>query len=1017
MILPEYYQDLQHLHVNTLPNHAYFIPHDSRESALSERREKSGRFQLLNGEWGFTFYNSPLDLAEDFLCQPSQRTMPVPAVWQNHGVDLHMYTNTAYPIPFDPPYVPADNPCGLYTRTFCHEKKAGRVQTLAFEGVDSCFYVWVNGQFIGYSQVSHSTSEFDVTGVLTDGENTLQVLVMKWCDGTYFEDQDKFRMTGIFRDVYILDRDEAHICDYFVHTDLSADFTKADIAVDLQLTGEAAVEYAFTDAMGNILAQGAAENGQIVFHLDQPELWSAERPYLYTLLMHCGGEWIVEKVGVRRIYVENGMVKINGVNIKFHGVNRHDSDPVLGPAVGEKEMLKDLRLMKEHNVNAIRTSHYPNAPEFLRMCDRYGFYVIDETDMECHGVKANWGGDCDTYDEFANDPAYEHVYMDRTQRCVIRDKNRPSVVIWSMGNESGHGVNSEAVIAWTKAYDPSRLTHHDRAAFPPSGMPQDPPGLDLHSRMYPSLAEIDQYYEEQKITLPYILCEYCHAMGNGPGDLEDYFHIFHKYDGHCGAFVWEWCDHAIDMGRTADGKKKFFYGGDFGEFPHSGNFCMDGLVYPDRRPHTGLIEFKNVYRPARISAVALEKGQFEIWNTLDFLNLKDYVTIRYTIRRGGKDVCTGVVDQDQLDVAPHARELLVVDCAELAVPDTAILFESALLQADALRPAGFPVGVEQLGEQKYAAPVLAREGKGLKITQSARCVEIEGEYFRYVYNKYTASFDQLVFDGVPMLDEPISINIWRAPTDNDRRVVHAWKRYGYDRATPRVYETTLEETEQGMTLTTKFAIGAAFLRNLVNGSVVWQIAPSGEITVTVDAALRETRTISKNYIKDKPIPVTEDIMVEQKLPYLPRFGFKLMLPKSMEQVRYFGYGPFESYIDKRRASVKHLFATTVTGEHEDYLMPQENGSHYDCTCLQVEDAVCGLMVTGESVSFNASHYTPEELTCKMHSFELEQSGSTVLCVDAYNAGVGSASCGPSLLPQYQTPSKIDFTCTFTPYRR
>ena len=1002
-----YHENIQTLHVNTLPNHAYFIPHSIRESALSLRRTNSDRFLLLNGDWGFSFYNSVLDLPENFLEVPSADKMPVPAVWQCHGYDKHQYTNVLFPIPFDPPYVPAENPCGLYTRCFQYRKTEGKRQTLCFEGVDSCMYVWLNGQFVGYSQVSHSTSEFDITEFVTDGCNVLKVLVLKWCDGTYWEDQDKFRTTGIFRDVYVLTREEACVTDYTVQTLLSVDLKEAEIRVETEVSGDIPVACELLDARGEMIAAGETANGVFAYRLQNPRLWSAESPYLYKLVLHCGAEWIVDEVGVRDIHVENGVVILNGQNIKFRGVNRHDSDPLLGPAVGEKEMLRDLEVMKLHNVNAIRTSHYPNAPEFLHMCDRYGFYIIDEADNEAHGVVFKDGGWKGNYNHFANDIAYADVYMDRVQRCVTRDKNRPCVVIWSMGNESGHGICLDKCIEWTKKYDPTRLTHNERSSFPPEGSEFHGEYLDLYSRMYPGVNAIDAYFEQLEtgipapeqtgryyvspgiVDMPYVLCEYCHAMGNGPGDLEDYFQCFERHPGHCGGFIWEWCDHAFYMGTTVDGRKKYFYGGDYGEFPNDGNFCMDGLVYPDRTPHTGLIEFKNVMRPARISAVDLPKGRFEIWNLYDFNNLADTVEIRYTLRRNGQDVATGVVPQELLNVAPHARVEITLDEPGLAVPDTAIYFETFLLKGTALVPAGHRVGTEQVGEQVYTPVLPVIDGGEIRISEETRYIVIQNDKFRYLYNKQHVSFDKLVFGGFALLEKPMTFNIWRAPTDNDRNIRREWSAFAYDRIIPRGYETTVS-TENGVcTLTTKFAISAIFTHNLVEGTVKWHIAPSGAITVDVQADAREG------------------------MPFLPRFGLRMFLAKCMTNVEYFGYGPYESYIDKRRASSKHLYQSNIWKMHENYLKPQENGSHHDCSYVRVTGAA-GLTVTGESFSFNASPYTQEELTNKAHSYELEPCGSTVLCVDALLAGIGSNSCGPQLLEQYRPGTKIDFTCTLTP---
>ena len=1008
MQLLKYHENLETLHVGTLPNHAYFIPHSTRESALSLRRTQSDRFLLLNGEWDFTFYQSVLDLPENFLEIPAEAKMPVPAVWQFNGYDSHQYTNVLFPIPFDPPYVPVENPCGLYTRCFEYSKVEGQRQTLCFEGVDSCEYVWLNGQFVGYSQVSHSTSEFDITDFVKDGSNVLKVLVLKWCDGTYWEDQDKFRTTGIFRDVYVLTRDAAHLCDYTVQTLLSTDLQKAEIVVNVETSESMAVACELLNAEGNVIAKGEAVDGKFVYTLEKPELWSAESPYLYKLVMQCGVEWIVDEVGVRDIHVENGVVILNGQNIKFRGVNRHDSDPFVGPAVGEKEMLRDLEVMKLHNVNAIRTSHYPNAPEFLHLCDRHGFYIIDEADNEAHGVVFKDGGWKGNYNHFANDPAYAEVYMDRVQRCVVRDKNRPSVVIWSMGNESGHGVCLDKCIEWTKKYDPTRLTHNERSSFPPEGAEFNGEYLDTYSRMYPSVSAIDQYFEQLEtgipadsgngrdyvapgiVNKPYILCEYCHAMGNGPGDLEDYFQCIERHPGHCGAFVWEWCDHAIYMGTTIDGRKKFFYGGDFGEFPNDGNFCMDGLVYPDRTPHTGLKEFKNVMRPARISAVDLAKGRFEVWNVYDFSNLAEMVEIRYTLRRNGQDVGSGKICQDLLNVAPHARVEITIDEPGLAVSGTAIYFETFKLNGTALVPAGHCVGTEQVGEQTYVPELPKAEGGEIRVSEESRYIVIQNEKFRYLYNKQYASFDKLVVGGFALLDKPMTFNIWRAPTDNDRNIRRQWSDFAYDRIIPRGYETTVSMENGVCTLTTRFAIGAIFVRNLVEGTVAWHIAPNGAITVDVKADVREN------------------------MPFLPRFGLRMFLPQCMSKVDYFGYGPFESYLDKRQASCKHLYHTTVKAMHENYLKPQENGSHHDCSFVQISGPAARLNVTGESFSFNASPYTQEELTAKAHSFEIETCGSTVLCVDAMVAGIGSNSCGPQLDEKYRTGTKVDFTCTFTP---
>lgn len=989
-----YHEDAHRLHVNTLPERAYFIPYSSRRNAIEGDRTQSDRFISLNGVWSFAYFDSFAELPAEFSAEELVRDeIVVPSVWQTQGYDRHQYTNVRYPFPYDPPYVPVDNPCGLYVRTFEYKPRYAGRRTLCFEGVDSCFYVWINGEFVGYSQISHSMSEFDVTPYVREGSNTIAVLVLKWCDGSYFEDQDKFRQSGIFRDVYLLERAGVGIRDYFVHTELSNGYSDARVRVDLTLDGDAMVEYRFYDALGYELTAGRAEHRSIEFTLHDVTLWNAENPYLYTLVMYCEGEVIAERVGLREIRVDNGVVKLNGQSIKFRGVNRHDSDPVLGAAVGTAEMLRDLTLMKQHNVNAIRTSHYPNAPEFLRMCDEYGFYVVDESDVECHGVTCRGHEYCEAdYNLLATDPDYAEAILDRVRHCVIRDKNRPCVVMWSMGNESGHGRNFNDALAWTKHYDPSRLTHYERASFPPEGEEINRDNLDTYSRMYPSIQEIDRYFEEGKIRKPYVLCEYSHAMGNGPGDLEDYYRCFERHEGHCGGFIWEWCDHAIYMGRTEDGRKKYFYGGDFGEFPHDGNFCMDGLVYPDRRPHTGLLEYKNVIRPARISEEDLKAGRFVVHNVLDFTNLREFLGISYTVRQNGKTVYEGSVAEEMLDLAPHAKREIQIEYPKGLNGDFAVLFTLTQRFDTPLVPAGHPLGFDQLGRQCFQPPVREEGVLDVNVEENERYVCLNGENFCYVYDKYRACFEVLNYDNLHLLEKPMEMNIWRAPTDNDRNLRVKWEEYGYDRGISRGYETQIECVDGACVLRTRFSIGAVYLPNIVEGTAEWRVATNGCIAVNIDARRREDA------------------------PALPRFGLRMFLPARIDEVTYFGYGPYESYADKHRASTKHLYHASVAELHEDYLKPQENGSHYNCNYLHLMGSSGGMEVSGEGFCFNVSPYTQEELATKAHNFELEKCGHTVACVDAFQNGIGSNSCGPELAKRFESPAEIHFACTLAPYR-
>ena len=995
MKLPNYYQDLHALHVNTLPNRAYYIPYSREDQARNDVRTQSDRLMMLSGEWRFRYYESIGAVPNDFLdgTQPMDR-ITVPSVWQMNGYDHHQYTNWRYPIPYDPPFVPIEDPCGLYMRTFVLDEVKGR-RTLVFEGVDSCFYLWINGEFAGYSQVSHCTSEFDVTDLTHAGKNTVAVLVLKWCDGTYLEDQDKFRTSGIFRDVYLLFRESRHIWDYFVHPRLSDDLRSADVHVDIQMRGESAethsVHYHLYDPQGDHVAGGRTYDGWFDIHVDRAELWNAENPCLYTLVMRHGGETIVEYVGLRQICIRDRVLYINGQPVKFRGVNRHESDPVVGPAIDEEHMLRDLVLMKQHNINAIRTSHYPDSPLFPRLCDRYGFYLIDEADVECHGVIYRDGDYNEAnYNSIAQDPDFCEAILDRVQRCVYRDKNRASVVIWSMGNESGMGSNFHEALRWTKEYDPSRLTHYERASFPPPGEEINHDNLDLYSRMYPTIQEIDGYFEQNSVGKPYILCEYSHAMGNGPGDLENYFQCFDRHPGICGGFVWEWCDHAVAMGLTPEGNRIYGYGGDFQDQPNDGNFCLDGLVYPDRRPHTGLKELKNVNRPARIREINLQAGLFSIRNMLDFTFLSDQVVITYSIRQGGAEISKGVVPEAQLHIAPHGEGEVQLLLPALKPGPFAVYFELLQRYDSALVPAGHVMGREQLGRQKVDILPHPDGVLALQVREDDRDISLRGENFRFIFDRHTGCFRMLNYDQLQLLHAPMTFNIWRAPTDNDMYLKQQWQRYGYDRAVPRVYDVQVDRGEDAV-ITARFSLGATSLPNIAEGSAVWRVRMNGKIEASIHVRCREG------------------------VPPLPRFGVRMRLPKRMHRVQYFGYGPFESYKDKHRASIKHMYDTTVSDMHEDYIRPQENGSRWNCDYVRIYGSLGGLEVVGEEFSFNTSLYTQEELESRAHNYELVPCGDTVFCLDYCQNGIGSNSCGPELNPRYAMPQEFTFEFSIQPF--
>lgn len=1089
MTIPHYYENLHILHENTMPNRNYYIPAEKAYSTPLDARDHSDRVQFLNGTWKFRYYDSIYKLQDEFYSEGYDVSgfddIPVPSVWQMHGYDYHQYTNVRYPFAFDPPYVPKDNPCGAYVTDFIYDQNEDApLAHLNFEGVDSCFYVWLNGRYVGYSQVSHSTSEFDITEFIINGSNRLCVLVLKWCDGSYLEDQDKFRMSGIFRDVYILKRSEGAVYDYFIKTscddikdptkaEVNIDFTaftgyscgedrfssKPETGVDKDTDSNVDIEVTILNADGSICSSGCvkreicaqgdantnaaeikttASSSSITLSIDSPVLWNTERPFLYTVIIRCAGEVITDRIGIREITIENKIVYINGMPIKFHGVNRHDSDPVTGFTISREQIIKDMSLMKQHNVNAIRTSHYPNAPYFYELCDEYGFYVIDEADIEAHGPSElfysdnNWDNKAARWNEpIADNPEFCESILDRVKRCIIRDKNRPCVVIWSMGNESAYGVTFEKALAWVKSYDKSRLTHYESAQYTDGKRKYDYSNLDLYSRMYPSISEMAEYIDGDG-DKPYILCEYCHAMGNGPGDLEDYFQFFDSHETTCGGFVWEWCDHAIYKGKAANGKDMYAYGGDGGETIHDGNFCMDGLVYPDRRPHTGLLEFKNIHRPARIANYDGANGILTLHNYLDFTDIRDYLTMSYEVTCDGQVVTSGNIDVPSVaphgdgtvslspvtniqkslsdlyasshsdvscssDVANYTKDIIThrmflrviykAACDSAFVREGDVLgFDEIELGSQDLNKALTSDTTQNLTEQDPTA--LDTISAPLHILETDAEFVISGSNFEYTFDRNTGNFAGIAVDGQELLAAPCDKTIWRAPTDNDRNIKREWLRAHYDMTYERTYETSCIIKEGYAVISCSSSLAAPTVQPVLRIKTEWTISAEGTITSRMH--------VTKN----------------SEFPMLPRFGVRIILKKDMRNVSYIGMGPYESYVDKHHASWHGSFSASIDAMHEDYIMPQENGSHFDCNYVQISSLgendsktdMSAHSITATSAvpfSMNASPYTAEELTNAAHNYELPESGKSVLCIDYRQNGIGSNSCGPELDEKYR----------------
>ena len=1009
MIVPRYYENLNVLHENTMPARAYYIPASKRMDNLVEHREESDRMQLLNGTWKFQYFTSIYNIKDSFFEKNYDTEnfdeIQVPSVWQMAGYDTHQYTNIRYPFPFDPPYVPQDIPCGAYVHNFeySRDEKASKA-FLNFEGVDSCFYVWINGSYVGYSQVSHMTSEFDVTDVLQDGTNTVAVLVMKWCDGSYLEDQDKFRMSGIFRDVYILKRPKQAISDYHIKTRIEDMLAKVEI--EMKFYSPLNVKISIEDRNGAVVALGSiAEEGTAVLEIASPELWNTENPYLYKLILETENEVIVDHIALRKIEIKDQVIYLNGQKIKFRGVNRHDSDPVTGFTISLEQITTDLTLMKQHNFNAIRSSHYPNAPFFYEMCDKYGFMVIDEADIEAHGPFMIYRKEDTDYNRFkrwnemiADDPAWEEAIVDRVKLMVERDKNRFCIVMWSMGNESAYGCNFEKALEWTKNFDPDRITQYESARYRNYDETYDYSNLDVYSRMYPALSEIQEYLDKDG-SKPFLLVEYCHSMGNGPGDFEDYFQMIQDNDKMCGGFVWEWCDHAIAHGTAENGKTIYAYGGDHGEEIHDGNFCMDGLVYPDRTVHTGLLEYKNVYRPVRVVSYDKESGELVLHNYMDFDDLKDYVKISYELTQDGLVISKGILSE--FSVASHGEGKTNL---KISVPENGKCYlkliyylkkEMPLLEENHI------LGFDEIEvSQKDAKCQLAEKwlektatDSELQVNEDDTQIHIKGREFAYTIDRRTALFTEMKFAGREYLNHPMELNIWRAPTDNDMYIKAEWKKAHYDKAYTRAYTTEVVQGKHGVKIVSHASVVAETVQKILDVTITWKIDASGKIDADIEA--------------------TKD----GEFPDLPRFGVRMFLDKKLADIRYFGMGPQESYRDKHQAASHGLYRANVGDLHEDYIRPQENGSHYDCEYVELNNSRYGIVASAEKAfSFNASYYTQEELEKKTHNYELIESDSVVFCVDYALNGIGSNSCGPVVLEQYRFDDVLfRFQFTLVPY--
>lgn len=983
--IPNYHQSTETLHIGCEKPRAYFVPFPCGCASKHAERGESAFFKSLCGEWSFKFFKSVNDVCD--LSTEGSDKLTVPMSWQmalGRGYDVPNYTNVNYPIPYDPPFVPDENPCGLYSRKFTvPAAMAGKKIYLNFEGVDSAFYVWVNDEFAAYSQVSHMTSEIDVTSLVHSGENEIKVLVLKWSDGTYLEDQDMWRMSGIFREVYLLFRDETHIRDIFVHCDLDDSFTDADFTADVDVTGKATVEWTLDCPCGETISSGKCdvdENGKIVVPtVKNARLWSDEEPNLYALTLHCGNEYITLPIGARRVEIKDGCVVINGKKVKAKGVNRHDSHHLLGHATPVEHMVRDIMIMKAHNVNMVRTSHYPNDPRFTALCDKYGLYVCDETDLETHGARPWYA--------LSRSPEWEGEYVDRVQRMVERDKNHPCVIFWSLGNESGWGQNHVAMHTWIKSRDTSRIVHYEGANYDHNDGKYLRDVTDIESRMYPNPTWCDNYCKDAERDEPLFLCEYSHAMGNGPGDLRDYWEVIEANDNFFGGCVWEFIDHSVAIGDKY-GSPSFTYGGDFGDHPNDGNFCVDGLVYPDRRAHTGLEELKQAIMPVAVREV--KPGTVAIKSRRYFKSLSD-ISMAWTVKVDGKAVKSGV--HPNLDIAPEAEKVFeIVPENELPAHGTVTLDLSFRQNkptewADVGYEVGFAQFIYERAEKIKAAPALYP----VELCENREEYTVTVGESVYKISKFSGMITDICDNGEHLITKPVVPQIWRAPTDNDRNVQWDWRNSSIHNAKVKCYSTEVVKADENE---------AVILSKISLAAAPNEVVLRADVTYTVKYGMG--------------IKIACDVKWNVQKKHYPRFGMRLTMPEGAEQMRYFGYGPNESYVDKRLASKLGEYKSTVTENYEPYVFPQENSSHWGCRWADVH-TVAGhgfLFTSCEPFSFNASHFSPEQLTETRHHYELKREPETTVMLDMRMDGIGSNSCGPELSEKYRF-NETEFSSSVT----
>ncbi len=967
-----YHKSLEHLHVGTEAPRAYFIPYDNLQDALSGDRNKSYYMTNLCGDWSFKYFKSFEDIDEslyaEFAPTDSLNTVKVPGNFQLYdipGMDKPLYSNLMYPFPTDPPHVPEENPCAFYLKDVEISAEAlERDNIITFEGVSSCFYLWVNGQFAGYSQVSHCTSEFNISSFLKEGKNRIAVLVVKWCDGSYLEDQDYFRLSGIFREVYILSRNKTRLEDVFVKQAFNDDYSLCTLNIDCKLVGKAPVLYGVASPDGNLIVQGESAESNFTIEIQNPKMWNDEKPYVYQLFLTVEDEIIPLQLALRKVEIKDKKLLVNGKAVKLRGINRHDSSAENGYAVTLDEMKRDLFVLKKANVNAIRTSHYPNDPRFYELAEALGFYFIDEADIETHGMGYNTPSDWDwmRWSLLSTIPEWKEAYVDRAARLFERDKNHGSVIMWSLGNESGCGVNHRAMREYIKSRDENALVHYENSHLEFKAVPEGECFADIsdvESRMYADVDYIEPYLNNQEYHKPFYMCEY--VCASTTGDVYDFWNLVDKYDNFCGGCIWELTDHAINI-PDESGNARYYYGGDFGDFPNDGICCIDGLVFPDRSPRPGYYDMKKVYEPFRGS---FKDGVLTLKSVRYYTNLSD-LSLKWTITDDGKVIAEGFIES--LDVeAQSEKEYKLFDEASYTLKENAFVTVSICQNYDTpWAEKGYEVGFLQfeLESEKAEKETVASP---LTLTQSDRFATISCGENEYVFDKPYGRICSVKNKGNELLEAPVKFKMWRAPSYN-RGSVDEWIANHLHHIAQKTYETRVDETENAVIIQCDIALGGPANPPILKGTVTYKFTNDGSVEASIKGDIRENT------------------------PLIPRLGLELLLKDENEDISYFGLGGTkETYPDRYKAARYGKFDLTVTENFVHYIRPQENSSHFKTRWVKVgQKDGSSLLVTGlgdtKEFSFNASHYSAEQLTEVKHDFELVREPYTIFNIDGrFNA--------------------------------